>query len=53
MENLDNETIIKNINEFKLLLTTQQQYVLNTQHKNTVKTNKLKILCIYNIYIHQ
>ena len=42
MENLDNETIIKNINEFKLLLTTQQQYVLNTQHEITVKNNELK-----------
>jgi len=42
MENLDNETIIININEFKLLLTTQQQYVLNTQHEITVKNNELK-----------
>ena len=42
MENLDNETIIKNINEFKLLLTTQQQYVLNTQHEITIKNNELK-----------
>jgi hypothetical protein len=42
MENLDNDTIIKNINEFKLLLTTQQQYVLNTQHEITVKNNELK-----------
>ena len=42
MENLDNETIIKNINEFKLLLTTQRQYVLNTQHDNTIKNNEIK-----------
>jgi hypothetical protein len=43
MENLDNETIIKNINEFKLLLTTQRQYVLNTQHDNTIKNDEIKI----------
>lgn len=42
MENLDNETIIKNINEFKLLLVTQQQYVLNTQHEITIKNNEIK-----------
>jgi hypothetical protein len=42
MENLDNETIIKNINEFKLLLTTQRQYVLNTQHDNTIKNDEIK-----------
>lgn len=42
MENIDNEIIIKNINEFKLLLTTQQQYVLNTQHEITIKNNELK-----------
>ena len=42
MENFDNETIIKNINEFKLLITTQKQYVLNTQHENSLKTLELK-----------
>ena len=42
MENMDNDIIIKNINEFKLLLTTQQQYVLNTQHEITIKNNELK-----------
>jgi len=42
MEDMDNETIIKNINEFKLLITTQKQYVLNTQHENSLKTLELK-----------
>lgn len=42
MENFDNETIIKNINEFKLLIITQKQYVLNTQHENSLKTLELK-----------
>ena len=41
MEDFDNETIIKNINEFKLLIITQKQYVLNTQHENTLKTLEL------------
>ena len=42
MEEFDNETIIKNINEFKLLIITQKQYVLNTQHENSLKTLELK-----------
>ena len=42
MEDFDNDTIIKNINEFKLLIITQKQYVLNTQHENTLKTLELK-----------
>jgi len=42
MEEFDNETIIKNINEFKLLITTQKQYVLNTQHENNYKNLELK-----------
>jgi hypothetical protein len=42
MEDYDNETIIKNINEFKLLITTQKQYVLNTQHENNIKNLELK-----------
>jgi hypothetical protein len=42
MEDIDNETIIKNINEFKLLITTQKQYVLNTQHENTILNLELK-----------
>jgi tetrahydrodipicolinate N-succinyltransferase len=42
MEDFDNETIIKNINEFKLLITTQKQYVLNTQHENTILNLELK-----------
>jgi hypothetical protein len=42
MEDFDNETIIKNINEFKLLITTQKQYVLNTQYENSLKTLELK-----------
>lgn len=42
MENFENETIIKNINEFKLLIITQKQYVLNTQHENSLKTLELK-----------
>ena len=42
MEDFDNETIIKNINEFKLLIITQKQYVLNTQHENSLKTLELK-----------
>ena len=42
MEEYDNETIIKNINEFKLLITTQKQYVLNTQNENNYKNLELK-----------
>jgi hypothetical protein len=42
MEDFDNEIIIKNINEFKLLIITQKQYVLNTQHENSLKTLELK-----------
>lgn len=42
MEEFDNETIIKNINEFKLLIITQKQYVLNTQHENNYKNLELK-----------
>ena len=42
MEDFDNETIIKNINEFKLLITTQKQYVLNTQNENNYKNLELK-----------
>ncbi len=42
MEEFDNDTIIKNINEFKLLIITQKQYVLNTQHENSFKTLELK-----------
>jgi hypothetical protein len=42
MEEFDNETIIKNINEFKLLITTQKQYVINTQHENNYKNLELK-----------
>ena len=42
MEDFDNDTIIKNINEFKLLIITQKQYVLNTQHENILKTLELK-----------
>ncbi len=42
MEEFDNETIIKNINEFKLLITTQKQYVLNTQNENNLKTLEIK-----------
>ena len=42
MEEFDNETIIKNINEFKLLITTQKQYVLNTQNENNYKNLELK-----------
>ena len=41
MEDFDNETIIKNINEFKLLIITQKQYVLNTQHENNFKNLEL------------
>ncbi len=44
MENLDNETIIKNINEFRLLLSTQKQYVLNTQHEIKYKEEEIKRL---------
>jgi hypothetical protein len=44
MENLDNETIIKNINEFRLLLSTQKQYVLNTQHEIKYKDEEIKRL---------
>jgi hypothetical protein len=44
MENLDNETIIKNINEFRLLLSTQKQYVLNTQHEIKNKDDEIKKL---------
>jgi hypothetical protein len=42
MEEFDNETIIKNINEFKLLIITQKQYVLNTQNENNLKTLEIK-----------
>jgi hypothetical protein len=42
MEEFDNDTIIKNINEFKLLITTQKQYVLNTQNENNYKNLELK-----------
>ena len=42
MEDIDNETIIKNINEFKLLIITQKQYVLTTQHENILKNMELK-----------
>lgn len=42
MEDFDNETIIKNINEFKLLIITQKQYVINTQHENNFKNLELK-----------
>jgi hypothetical protein len=42
MEEFDNDTIIKNINEFKLLITTQKQYVVNTQHENTILNLELK-----------
>ena len=42
MEEFDNETIIKNINEFKLLITTQKQYVINTQYENNYKNLELK-----------
>ena len=41
MEDFDNETIIKNINEFKLLIITQKQYVINTQHENNFKNLEL------------
>jgi hypothetical protein len=44
MENLDNDTIIKNINEFRLLLSTQKQYVLNTQHEIKYKEEEIKRL---------
>ncbi len=39
---MDNESIIKNINEFKLLITTQKQYVLTTQHENIILNLELK-----------
>ena len=42
MEDIENETIIKNINEFKLLIMTQKQYVLTTQHENSLKNIELK-----------
>ena len=42
MEDIENETIIKNINEFKLLIMTQKQYVLTTQHENVLKNMELK-----------
>ena len=42
MEDFDNETIIKNINEFKLLIITQKQYVINTQQENNYKNLELK-----------
>ena len=42
MEDFDNDTIIKNINEFKLLIITQKQYVINTQHENNFKNLELK-----------